>query len=272
MFTTMNCDILETEYYYASQHTGQGERECLDTLSWLRYVTYEEGCHQSTENEFPSSIHTEDPTISVTQETAPNLISEVSNTQLELDPNTSPINGGENITNETTEQDDSIQEQDNSSTQEGTSGRYELPPRANRGVPPKRYSPEKEPRGCRYPMANIAQGNLSREAKAFSSLLYAEEIPTNTKQALQSKHWKDAMEEDMRALEKNNTWEKCVLPSGKKTVGCRWVFTIKYKPDGTVERYKARLVAKGYTQTYGIDYSETFSPVAKSTQSEFSCL
>uniref|UniRef100_A0A251RUP7 Putative reverse transcriptase, RNA-dependent DNA polymerase n=1 Tax=Helianthus annuus TaxID=4232 RepID=A0A251RUP7_HELAN len=239
MFTTMNCDILETEYYYASQHTGQGERECLDTLSWLRYVTYEEGCHQSTENEFPSSIHTEDPTISVTQETAPNLISE---------------------------------EQDNSSTQEGTSGRYELPPRANRGVPPKRYSPEKEPRGCRYPMANIAQGNLSREAKAFSSLLYAEEIPTNTKQALQSKHWKDAMEEDMRALEKNNTWEKCVLPSGKKTVGCRWVFTIKYKPDGTVERYKARLVAKGYTQTYGIDYSETFSPVAKSTQSEFSCL
>ncbi|KAJ0434928.1 putative RNA-directed DNA polymerase [Helianthus annuus] len=112
-------------------------------------------------------------------------------------------------------------------------------------------------------MANIAQGNLSREAKAFSSLLYAEEIPTNTEQALQSKHWKDAMEEEMRALEKNNTWKKCVLPSGKKTVGCHWVFTIKYKPDGTVERYKARLVAKGYTQTYEIDYSETFSPVAK---------
>nr|GEX83123.1 putative reverse transcriptase, RNA-dependent DNA polymerase [Tanacetum cinerariifolium] len=49
----------------------------------------------------------------------------------------------------------------------------------------------------------------------------------------------------------------------KKTGGCRWIFTINYKPDGTIERYKARLVAKGYTQTYKIDYSETFSHVSK---------
>ncbi|GKD38446.1 putative ribonuclease H-like domain-containing protein, partial [Tanacetum coccineum] len=153
-----------------------------------------------------------------------------------------------------------VQEQEKSSTQEETSERHVLSPRANRGVPPKTYSPEKVSRGSRYPMANIAKGNLSKEAKAFVASIYSDEIPANTEQALKSRKWKKAMEEEMEALTSNNTWEKCVLPPGKKTVGCRWVFTIKYKPDGTIERYKARLVAKGYTQTYGIDYSETFSP------------
>ena len=55
------------------------------------------------------------------------------------------------------------------------------------------------------------------------------------------------MVEEMEALQKNSTWDLVELLEGKKTVGCKWVFTVKHKADGSVERYKARLVAKGYT-------------------------
>ncbi|BBH02908.1 transposable element gene [Prunus dulcis] len=67
----------------------------------------------------------------------------------------------------------------------------------------------------------------------------------------------------MKALEKNQTWTLEILPPRKRTVGCRWVFTATHNADGSIEQYKARLVAKGYTQTYDIDYEETFAHVAK---------
>ena len=71
------------------------------------------------------------------------------------------------------------------------------------------------------------------------------------------------MKVEMEFLAKNNTWELVKFPKGSKPVGCRWVFTVKYKSDGSIERYKVRLVAKEYAQTYEIDYLETFAPVAK---------
>ncbi|GJZ67473.1 retrovirus-related pol polyprotein from transposon TNT 1-94 [Tanacetum coccineum] len=71
------------------------------------------------------------------------------------------------------------------------------------------------------------------------------------------------MQKEIQALENNNTWDLTSLPANKSPIGCKWVFRIKYLVDGTIERFKARLVAKGFTQTKGVDYKESFAPVAK---------
>jgi hypothetical protein len=66
-------------------------------------------------------------------------------------------------------------------------------------------------------------------------------------------------------LEKTHTWDLVDFPCGKFVIGCKWVYKIKTKFDGTIEWYKAHLVAKGYAQEYGIDYKETFAPVIRIT-------
>ncbi|RVX14655.1 Retrovirus-related Pol polyprotein from transposon RE1 [Vitis vinifera] len=116
-----------------------------------------------------------------------------------------------------------------------------------------------------HPIYNfLSYHRLSSPYSAFVSAISSVSLPKSTHEALSHPGWRQAMVDEMTALHSNGTWDLVVLPSGKSTVvGCRWVYAVKVGPDGQVDRLKARLVAKGYTQVYGSDYGDTFSPVAK---------
>jgi hypothetical protein len=87
--------------------------------------------------------------------------------------------------------------------------------------------------------------------------------PTCVSQALCDPKWRSAMSDELTALMRHHTWDLVPPPTHCKPVGCKWVFKVKRKPDGSVDRFKAHLVAKGFHQRPGLDYKETFSPVVK---------
>ncbi|RVX10668.1 Retrovirus-related Pol polyprotein from transposon TNT 1-94 [Vitis vinifera] len=120
-------------------------------------------------------------------------------------------------------------------------------------------------RSCtQHPINNhVSYGKLSQNFQAFITSLEDDRIPSNIQEALQQPEWKTTVQEEIQALEKNGTWEISELPESKRPIGCKWIFTVKHNLDGSINRFKARLVAKGFTQSYDIDYEETFAPVAK---------
>lgn len=114
-------------------------------------------------------------------------------------------------------------------------------------VSSSRSSPVKITSSTFYPTVNS-----QKKYSAFTSKISNLFVPRNIQKALDDPGWKSAVMEEMNAPRKSETWEIVDLPKDHNTVGCNWVFTIKYKADGSIERYKARLVAKGvYSSIWG---------------------
>ncbi|GJR06022.1 ribonuclease H-like domain-containing protein [Tanacetum coccineum] len=109
----------------------------------------------------------------------------------------------------------------------------------------------------------VKYSNLNTANLCFATSLNKSIEPNCLSEAMSDPNWVEAMNNEIEALNRNNTWTICDLPVGRKPIGSKWIWKIKYKASGDIERYKARLVAKGFSQKEGFDYDETFSPVIK---------
>ena len=89
--------------------------------------------------------------------------------------------------------------------------------------------------------------------------------PTSYRDAIQHQEWQHAMAEELAALERTDTWDLVPIPAHVRPITCKWVYKVKTRSDGSLERYKARLVARGFQQEHGRDYDEIFAHVAHMT-------
>lgn len=116
---------------------------------------------------------------------------------------------------------------------------------------------------------NILDARLRRGSEAgmmAMALMAINEEPKTYHEAINSvdsKHWLEAMQAEYDSLVKNETWSLVEKPKNQKLIDNKWIFKVKRNPDDSIERHKARLVGRGFTQEYGIDYMETFSPVVR---------
>ncbi|GAU34012.1 hypothetical protein TSUD_212730 [Trifolium subterraneum] len=111
-------------------------------------------------------------------------------------------------------------------------------------------------------VTNQEQENETDEIQNLALLSFKED-PDSYEEAIKHEVWKKAMESEIEAIKKNDTWELTDLPQGVKPIGVKWIYKTKYNENGKIDKHKARLVAKGYAQKHGIDYSEVFAPMAR---------
>ncbi|XP_043694341.1 uncharacterized mitochondrial protein AtMg00820-like [Telopea speciosissima] len=116
----------------------------------------------------------------------------------------------------------------------------------------------------RHPLHHFLNyDRFTNSHKTFLTSVALENEPCTFTEAMKHKEWRDAMQAKIQALNQNQTWSLVPLPPGKKSIGCKWIYKIKWRSDGSIERYKARLVAKGYTQIEGVNFHNTYAPVAE---------
>lgn len=129
------------------------------------------------------------------------------------------------------------------------------PTYATRAAIPNNVSPPRTRSNCIPSLLNLHVSFMACEPKTYQQAVASADCDK----------WIDAMREEYESLVKNETWKLVERPKDRNVIDNRWVFKIKENTDGLIERYKARLVARGYSQEYGFDYLETFSPVVRFT-------
>ena len=95
-------------------------------------------------------------------------------------------------------------------------------------------------------MERLKYNSLAAHHYAYMVKVVEVQEPTCFEEVVGMLEWDQAMDEEMAALDVNNTWDLAPLLEGKKAIGCKWVYKVKHNADGSISRYKARLVAKGY--------------------------